>query len=314
MIKLSSRLNTVLFSVLALLAFAANSILARLALGAGDIDAAGFTIVRLLSAIVMLSILLHFKQKSNAIANANSKATSNANSKATSNAESAVKPKSSWFSAVMLFIYACSFSFAYLSLETGTGALVLFAAVQITMVIKNHLQGNRLQFIELLGLIVAFSGFVYLVFPNLSTPSFQGFVLMTIAGIAWAFYTLKGQGVSDPLSASNTNFLRTLPFVFVLFIFSYPSIIYTWQGILLAITSGALASALGYYCWYLALAGLSITQASVIQLSVPVIAALGGVIWISEPVSIDFIISAALVCTGILLVVFAHYRKASAGL
>jgi drug/metabolite transporter (DMT)-like permease len=241
----------------------------------------------------MLTLLIRFKHKSNA----------------TANALTAVKPKSSWFSAVMLFIYACSFSFAYLSLETGTGALVLFAAVQITMVIKNHLQGNRLQFIELLGLIVAFSGFLYLVFPNLSTPSFQGFVLMTIAGIAWAFYTLKGQGTNDPLSATNANFLRTLPFIFILFLFSYPSIIYTWQGMLLAITSGVLASALGYYCWYLALAGLSITQASVIQLSVPVIAALGGVLLMSEPISLDFIISAILVCSGILLVVLANTKR-----
>lgn len=286
-------LKTFLFSVLALLAFAANSILARLALGTGDIDAAGFTIVRLLSAMVMLIILLSLRTKSNA----------------TSKAPSAVKPKSSWFSALMLFIYACSFSFAYISLDTGTGALVLFAAVQITMVIKNHLQGNRLHFLELSGLIIAFSGFLYLILPNLSTPSLMGFVLMTISGIAWAFYTLKGQGSPDPLSATNTNFLRTLPFIFILFLFSYPSIIYTWQGTLLAIASGALGSALGYYCWYLALAGLSITVASVIQLSVPVIAALGGVIFISEPISLDFIISAALVSTGILLVVLANYRK-----
>jgi len=239
----------------------------------------------------MLSILLRFRHKSNA------------------NALSAVKPKSSWFSALMLFIYACSFSFAYLSLDTGTGALVLFAAVQITMVIKNHLQGNRLHFIELLGLIIAFCGFLYLIYPNLSTPSLTGFVLMTLSGIAWAFYTLKGQGESDPLSATNTNFLRTLPFILILFLLSYPSIIYTWQGTLLAITSGALGSALGYYCWYLALAGLSITLASVIQLSVPVIAALGGVIFISESISLDFIISAALVSTGILLVVFAKTKR-----
>ena len=288
----SPRLNTFLFSVLALLAFAANSILARLALGTEGIDAAGFTLVRLLSAIVMLTLLLSVRPKSNA------------------NTLSAVKTKSSWFSAGMLFVYACSFSFAYLSLDTGTGALVLFAAVQITMVIKNHLNGNRLQFIELLGLIIAFSGFLYLIFPNLSTPSFEGFVLMTIAGIAWAFYTLKGQGTTDPLSATHTNFLRTLPFIFILFIFSYPSIIYTWQGMLLAITSGALGSAVGYYCWYLALTGLSITVASVIQLSVPVIAALGGVLFMSESISLDFIISAALVSIGILLVVLANHRKA----
>lgn len=221
----------------------------------------------------------------------------------------AVKSKSSWFSALMLFIYACSFSFAYISLDTATGALVLFAAVQITMVIKNHLQGNRLQCIELLGLMIAFCGFLYLVFPNLSKPSFQGFLLMTTAGVAWAFYTLKGQGATDPLSATNANFLRTLPFIFILFLLSYPSTIYTWQGILLAIVSGALASALGYYCWYLALPGLSITVASVIQLSVPVIAALGGVIFMAESISLDFIISAALVSTGILLVVFAKHRK-----
>jgi len=289
--KSISKLNTLLFSVLALCAFAANSILARLALGSGDIDAASFTVVRLLSAILMLTILIKVRNKGNLTPN--------------------IKPKSSWFAALMLFVYAGSFSFAYLSLDTGIGALVLFAAVQITMVISNYFKGNRLQLVEFLGLIIAFSGFLYLIFPSLSKPSLQGFILMTVSGIAWAFYTLKGQGASDPLSATNINFARTLPFIVILFIFSFLSglLNYTWPGLLLAIMSGSLASALGYYCWYLALAKLSITVASVIQLSVPIIAALGGVIFMAEPISFDFIIACSLVSTGILLVVLANYRK-----
>ncbi|WP_372881961.1 DMT family transporter [Psychromonas sp.] len=285
----SGGFKTFLFSVLALFAFAANSVFARLALGAGYIDGANFTILRLLSAIVMLLILI-------AITNKN-------------RSQSRGSFKSGWFPAVMLFIYACSFSFAYVSLDTGTGALVLFTAVQITMVIKNHLQGNRLTVIELLGLIVAFSGFVYLIFPSLSQPTLLGFILMTISGIAWAFYTLKGQAASDPLLATKVNFLRTLPFIIILFILYYSSLSYTWQGVLLATMSGALASALGYYCWYLALAGLSTTVASVIQLSVPIIAALGGIIFMSEAISIDFIIACTLVCAGILLVIFANYQR-----
>ncbi len=290
LLNLSAGLKTILFSVLALFAFAANSVFARLALAGGYIDAASFTILRLFSAIVMLLILVAI-----------------ITSKAPSQSRPDAKP--GWFPAAMLFIYACSFSFAYISLDTGTGALVLFTAVQITMVVKNHLQGNRLTIIELLGLVIAFCGFVYLIFPSLSQPSLLGFILMTISGIAWAFYTLKGQAASNPLFTTNANFLRTLPLILILFIFSYSSLSYTWQGVLLAIMSGALASALGYYCWYLALAGLSTTVASVIQLSVPIIAALGGIVFMSEAISLDFIIACTLVCTGILLVILANYQR-----
>ncbi|MGB5444227.1 MAG: DMT family transporter [Psychromonas sp.] len=289
MLNLSTSLKTILFSVLALFAFAANSVFARLALSTGYIDAASFTILRLLSAIVMLLILVGITRRHCP--------------------KSSDSAKSAWFSATMLFIYAGCFSFAYISLDTGTGALVLFAAVQITMVIKNHLQGNRMHFIELLGLIVAFCGFVYLVFPSLSQPSLLGFILMTISGIAWAFYTLKGQAAGDPLCATKVNFLHTLPFIIILFAFSYSSLSVTWQGGLLAIMSGALASALGYYCWYLAVANLSTTVASVIQLSVPIIAALGGILFMKEAISLDFMIACALVSAGILLVIFANYQN-----
>jgi drug/metabolite transporter (DMT)-like permease len=281
-------LKTSLLTGLALIAFAANSVLCRLALGNGAIDASSFTAIRLLSGAVALFIILSLK---GSIKESN---------KGTSS-------KGSWSAAFTLFLYAITFSYAYLSVDTGTGALILFGSVQITMIILSLISGTRLHFIEWSGVILAFTGFIYLVLPNITTPSIDGFMLMTVSGISWGIYTLKGRGSKNPLMDTTYNFLRTIPFVVLLAVFTLQNMAYSSEGIVLALISGAITSGVGYTIWYIALGGLSSTQAAVIQLSVPVIAAIGGVIFVSETISIRLVISATIVLSGILMVVLGKY-------
>ncbi len=190
-------LTTTLFTVLALIAFAANSVLNRLALDNGAIDAAGFTMVRLLSGAIVLLAIISFKSKSIETGH-----------------------KGSWAASLMLFLYAICFSYAYLTLETGTGALILFGSVQITMILLTLIAGTRLHFSEWIGIFIAFSGFVYLVLPGVSAPSLEGFILMTISGVAWGVYTLLGRGSKNPLTDTAYNFIRTMPLVILLAAFT----------------------------------------------------------------------------------------------
>lgn len=183
-------IKTITFTVLALVAFAANSVLCRLALGEETIDASSFTVIRLLSGAIVLLVILQFSGNKN-------------NS----------SRKGSWLATIMLFLYAAPFSFAYITLDTGTGALILFGAVQITMILLSLISGNRLHVTEWMGVAIAFIGFVYLVLPGVSTPSVAGFSLMTIAGVAWGIYTLKGKGSVNPLSDTAHNFVRSIPLV-----------------------------------------------------------------------------------------------------
>ncbi|NQZ88782.1 MAG: DMT family transporter [Colwellia sp.] len=270
----------------ALLAFAANSVLCRLALGDNTIDPSSFTIIRLFSGIIILMAVMQLKDKS---------------------FDEKLKPKGSWLAASMLFIYAIAFSFGYVSLDTGTGALILFGAVQITMIMASLTSGNKLHFSEWLGLLIAFSGFVYLIIPDLVTPSFIGFILMTISGMAWGFYTLLGRTSKNPLSDTAYNFLRTSPFLLILILFGLNDIHLTYVGVMLAVLSGAIASGIGYFVWYIALKGLSVTQAAVVQLFVPIIAATGGVVFTNELITLRLIESSALVLGGILTVILGKY-------
>lgn len=273
-------LKTIAFTALALVAFAANSVLCRLALGEKTIDASGFTVIRLLSgAIVLLAIA--------AIRNHNT----------------ALSVKGSWFSAFMLFLYAVTFSFAYISLDTGTGALVLFGSVQITMVLASILSGYRLHAAEWLGVTMAFAGFAYLVLPGITTPSAEGFLLMSAAGIAWGIYTVRGRSSQSPLMDTAWNFMRTIPLLIIPVILTIKQMQFSTAGILLAVVSGGIASGIGYAIWYTALGGLSATQAAVVQLLVPVIAAFGGVVFVAETLTLRLAVSAAMILGGILMVV-----------
>lgn len=276
-------MKTVFLTAVAMLAFASNSILCRKALGGNTIDAASFTTIRLGSGIVMFMLILLSTQRANL-----------------------KKSHGSWFSAVMLYLYAIAFSFAYLSLDTGVGALILFASVQITLILASIYSGNRLIAWEWFGFAAAISGFIYLLHPSLTRPTLVGFLLMSIAGVAWGIYTLRGRSSANPLLDTANNFIRTAPFLLVTALFAIPLAHVSSEGAALAIISGALASGLGYTIWYMALTNLSAIEASVVQLSVPIIAAIGGVVWVGESISTRLLISSGLVLGGIVLVVFGR--------
>ncbi len=276
--------KTIILTSLALIAFAANSVLCRLALGENAIDASNFTVIRLLSGVIVLLTIIKLRRN-----------------------KTGSPTKGSWFASFMLFLYAITFSFAYITLETGTGALILFGSVQITMILLSLLSGTRLHFTEWAGVAVAFSGFVYLILPGVTTPSAIGFLLMTVAGIAWGIYTLMGRGSKNALMDTAYNFFRTVPFVVILAVVAMKNANFSSEGILLAAISGGVTSGIGYAIWYVALGGLSATQAAVLQLSVPVIAALGGIIFVSEIVTVRLMVSATMVLGGILLVVLGRY-------
>lgn len=281
-------MKTGISTLLALLAFAANSILCKAALGTHSIDAASFTSIRLFSGIVILVVL------SLAMRGPNTSTS-----------------KGSWEGALALFIYASCFSFAYLTLDTGVGALILFGAVQLTIIISSIFLGNRLHALEWGGIITSFTGFFYLVLPTLSTPSLWGFILMTLSGIAWGGYTLLGKSSKNPLTDTTYNFVRTLPLLILLLLFSLQNIEASFEGIILAIISGSIASGVGYTIWYIALRNLSATIAAVAQLSVPILATLGGVLFLGEMLTLRFILSTMLVLGGIALVVWGKSYKLS---
>ena len=277
-------MKVVLYTTIALLAFAGNSILCRLALGENAIDAASFTAIRLFSGIIVLAAIMTTTQAGNIVAS-----------------------RGSWKASFMLFLYAVTFSYAYVSLETGVGALILFGSVQITIILVGLVSGNKLHYFEWLGVIVAFSGFVYLVMPGVTAPSLMGFILMSLAGIAWGFYTLAGKGSVNPLRDTSFNFLRTLPFVIGLVAITIQRSSLSQEGILLAVLSGGIASGLGYTIWYTALGGLSAIQAAVVQLLVPVIASVGGIVFLDEIFSFRLALSSIMILSGILAVMLGRY-------
>ncbi|WP_216825073.1 DMT family transporter [Agarilytica rhodophyticola] len=279
-------IKIIFFTALALTAFAANSVLCRLALLDGAIDPGSFTSVRLISGITTLLLIFQFTRKKDKLEQTSEKI-----------------QHGSWLASLMLFIYAAAFSFAYVFLDTGTGALILFAAVQITMIAVSVVSGKSLHYSELLGVFVAFCGFVYLVAPEISKPSLTGFVLMTLAGCAWGVYTLKGRGSLSPVADTYYNFLRTLPLAAILFGITLFDAKITSEGLFLAVMSGAVASGIGYSIWYAALTGLSALQAAVLQLLVPVIATAGGLLFAKESLSYSFVFASLMILGGILIVI-----------
>lgn len=304
-------IRPILLTLLSLMALAANSVLCRLALspetgavkladaGTASIDPVSFTLLRLASGILMLWLVMALLQLRR----------SKAENPDTSAEDGAVKEGSgSYLSGFFLFAYAIAFSVAYLDLTTGTGALILFGAVQLTMILVGWLKGQRLHLIEWAGVLLAFTGFVYLVLPGFSTPSFKGFVLMTLAGAAWGFYTLRGRGSQTPALDTARNFLFTWPWLLLLILWLVlQSGHWASDGVLLALTSGAITSGLGYVIWYATLPYYTATQAAVLQLSVPVIAALGGVVFVAEPVTLTLILASLMILGGIFLVIAGRW-------
>jgi len=278
--------RTALLTTLAMTAFAANSLLNRLALGNSTIDAASYTTVRLVFGAILLGVIgLRTREKG------------------------WIGRCGTWLSAGFLFLYAITFSFAYLSLSTGAGALILFGSVQLTMITAALFSGERPHLLEWTGLFLALGGLVYLVFPGLKAPSPLGSTLMTIAGIAWGFYTLRGRGSSDPLGDTASNFIRSVPFVLVVSLFNMKTVHISANGLLLAGMSGAITSGLGYVIWYAALRGLTTTRAATVQLSVPILAAWSGIIFLAEGISFRLLWAGVLILGGIGLAVLGRGQK-----
>ena len=269
--------NTVLLTTAAMVAFAANSVLCRLALGQGVIDAASFTAVRVISGAVVLGMILWFRQES-------------------------VQTTANWRSVLALFAYMATFSFAYLTLAVGTGALIAFGAVQLTMFTVALRSGEQFSMLSWAGLALAFAGLVYLVSPGLTAPDPRGAALMVMAGVAWGFYSLLGRAAADPVEATAWNFIYSVPLVIVTSLFFMGDFEVSMTGVALAVASGAIASGIGYVIWYTALRGLRATTAATVQLSAPVIAAFGGVLILSEQVTLRLVLASAATLGGVALV------------
>ena len=275
-----------LLTTLAMLAFAGNSLLCRLALRETEIDAASFTAIRLLSGALTLWLLLTLRQAGQPIAG-------------------------NWSGAVALFTYAAAFSFAYLQLDTGVGALLLFGAVQLSMLLWGLLRGERLGLNASLGTVLAMAGLLALLLPGASAPPLLAALLMLLAGVAWGAYSLLGRGQGDPLAVTTGNFLRAAPLAVLLALVLLSQLNWDGPGLLYAVLSGALTSGVGYAIWYSALPGLRASQAATVQLSVPILAALGGSLLLGEALSLRLMLSAVAVLGGIALVLGSRQRAGS---
>ena len=282
----ASSVQVVLLTTLAMIAFASNSLLNRLALGQKAIDPTSYTTIRLVSGAIMLFLIANLQRKNGGAI-----------------------LRGSWISAALLFLYAITFSFAYLSLSAGTGALILFGSVQLTMILVALQRGERPQVMEWIGLWLALGGLVYLVFPGLAAPSWLGSTLMMVAGIAWGFYSIRGRGSQNPLADTAGNFVYAVPMILMLRLVLLGDIQFSTNGVMLAALSGALASGVGYVIWYAALRRLTTTRAAIVQLSVPVIAAWSGVVLLAETLSLRLIFAGILILSGIGLSVLGRGKN-----
>lgn len=281
-------MKATLFTIIALVAFAANSLLCRLALAQGYIDAWNFTVIRLLSGAVCLAIimLLYTKQLN----------------KKAQLSSSVINDIGSWRSSVSLLIYALCFSIAYIELDTGMGALILFSAVQFTMIGWGIYKQERLTAVQWLAFIVAFVAFVYLMLPSQTAPPLMAALLMSISGVAWGIYSIRGKACVSPLRATTYNFIRSLLVLPILIVVGMSQLKNVrMEGVLLAIGSGAIASGVGYSIWYVAMPLLKSTHAAIVQLCVPVLAAIAGAVFLSETLTLQFMLSSSIILLAILV-------------
>jgi drug/metabolite transporter (DMT)-like permease len=274
--------QTLALTAVAMLAFAGNSLLCRLALQHSGIDPASFTSVRLTSGALVLWALVRWRGQ---------------------------RPAGDWGSAAALFVYAAAFSYAYLSLSAGTGALLLFGAVQATMLGWGLWHGQRLGRGQTAGLVLAMGGLVALLLPGVTAPPADGALLMTAAGVAWGVYSLRGRGTGDPTAVTAGNFVRASALAVPLALAALPWARADVAGLLWALCSGAVTSGLGYAIWYTALKGLHPTSSASVQLSVPVLTALGGVALLSEPLTLRLALCSLAILGGIAWVIAGQRRK-----
>jgi drug/metabolite transporter (DMT)-like permease len=280
--------RAIALTALAMLAFAGNSLLCRAALKGTSIDAASFTTIRLMSGAVVLWLLARTVRGTRA-------------------------GGGNWPSALALFVYAAGFSFAYVSLPAASGALLLFGAVQATMIGHGIWAGERLRAPQLAGLVLALGGLVGLLLPGLAAPPLHGSLLMLGAGVAWGVYSLHGKGAGDPIRVTAGNFLRAVPVAAALSIITLDGARLDVAGLTYAVLSGALASGIGYAIWYTALPALKATSAATVQLSVPVLAAFGGVVLLGETLSLRLALASVAILGGIALVILEKRRANTNG-
>ena len=318
-----------ILTLFAMIAFASNSLLCRAALKQTNIDAATFTFVRIFSGALALWLVMKMRiwlivdRTATPLADCSETRVRFPSSQSSPKGKGDLfslrekvrirvlgwKDAGNWISAVALFAYAAGFSFAYTSLLAGTGALLLFGAVQATMILWGLYKGERLNAIQIVGFIVAVTGLVVLVFPGLSAPPLIGSILMLGAGVAWGIYSLRGKGERNPASVTTENFVRAVPFAAALGIIFAPWANYNLAGINYAVISGAVTSGLGYIIWYSALPGLRAASAATVQLSVPVLAATGGVLLLGEPLTLRYMLASVAVLGGIALVVATPHSR-----
>ena len=276
-------------TALAMVCFAGNSLLCRVALRGGAIDPISFTAVRLGSAALVMAVLARI-------------------------GSSARPTGGSWTSAIILVAYAIPFSLAYVQIGAGLGALLLFGSVQVTMIGWGLLKGERPRAAEWVGILLAVVGLVLLTRPGISGSPLGGMALMLVAGVGWGAYSLRGRGSADPLQTTATNFVRTVPMVAAMvaisFVVEHPHLSTT--GVAAAIASGGVTSGIGYVIWYRALSRLTAVQAASVQLTVPVIAAAGGILFLSERLTLRVVGAAALILGGIGLAIYEHARPRAA--
>ncbi|MBT5030673.1 MAG: EamA family transporter [Proteobacteria bacterium] len=270
--------RTAALAIVAIFAFAANSLLCRLALGEGLIDVASFTTVRVLSGSIVLLLITMRRWRSHG------------------------RPVCDWRFSATLFIYMAFFSFAYLSLSASTGALLLFSAVQLTMFTAALLSGERLSLSSWAGLALTVFGLIFLLLPGVTAPDPMGAILMLVAGIAWGMYSLLGRNVDDPLQATTNSFVYAIPLALIVSVVFIDNFYSSRNGLILAVASGAITSGLGYVIWYEALRGLAATHAATVQLSVPVVAALGGIVFLSEQITLRLVFASVAILGGIMIV------------
>nr|WP_237182077.1 DMT family transporter [Psychrobacter urativorans] len=279
--------------MIALITFAANSLFCRIALTEKYIDPWNFTIIRLSSAAFCLAIIMIIRRYFLKHRNTTCHQTMDSRH---------LQDKGSWLSSLCLFIYALCFSLAYVELDTGTGALILFSAVQLTMIVWGIYNKERLSNLQWLAFIVAGIGFIYLTLPSATMPSSWGAMLMFISGVAWGIYSIRGKACLSPLHATGFNFLRSLAAVPILLLLGFSELKnISVDGVLLACASGAIASAMGYSIWYMAMLQLKSTNAAVVQLCVPILAALAGMIFLSEPLTVRFMVASAVILGAVLV-------------
>ncbi|WP_434647890.1 DMT family transporter [Pseudomonas sp. D1-2] len=273
----SASARLVAMTCFALFAFAANSLLCRLALKHTDIDAASFSVVRLVSGALVLGLMCLMRRSS-------------------------TLTKGSWKGAAALFVYVFAFSFAYRHLETGTGALLLFGAVQLSMVLFGLFKGERMHTRAIVGFLLAMAGLVSLLLPGAAAPDPVSALTMLLSGLAWGIYSLLGKTVADPLATTTGNFLRSIPLVLVASLPFLSTLRWDALGMFYAVLSGALASGVGYAVWYVAVRHLAAFQAATVQLSVPILASLAGIVFLGESLSVRMVLASVAVLGGVALV------------